>query len=159
MTVTKLAPSEIRFTQDSIQAEFGRDVGQSLEETFRELLYGVTSVEEIRKLSVVKYQKNHWVVSGNRRLYLYHKLQSVGSISEISVNVIPINMERFNAMKTTENNGMSVRVRGKSGGALFEARLNEIVRQWKAAGRPTDGQGFEIIGGSDGGSDSWCTIL
>lgn len=92
---SNMAPSEIRFTQDSISEQFRS--GQSLENTFRQLLNGQTSVASIGALQVVYYEGKYWVVSGNRRLYLYRKLQEKGRLSTVPVVVTQIDRQRVGA--------------------------------------------------------------
>jgi len=159
MVFLSLSPSQIRFTQDSIQDDFGREEGRSLEDTFRELLYGEVTVDEIRRLSVVRHEGAHWVVSGNRRLYLYRKLEALRRITMVSVEVIPINMDRFSQMLTTENNGQSVRIRSdrlRAPGDKLDDRLDKIYRRWSSEGRPSRGVPAARQANTD---DSWCTIL
>ena len=89
----RLAPSSIRFTQDSISEQFGRDSGETLEETFRQLVYGETSVEAEPDLhlGVVCLDGVYWVISGNRRLYLYRRLEQKGLMDTVPVVVQPVN--------------------------------------------------------------------
>ena len=86
--MSRLPPSEIRFMQNSILDRFGGRDGkvETIEETFKELLYGETAVEDIRHISVVERGGVTWVISGNRRLYIYQKLEKYGRISTIPVN-------------------------------------------------------------------------
>ena len=85
-----VVPSSIRFTQDSISEQFERDSGETLEETFRQLLYGETSVEAVSMIKVVWCKGTYWVTSGNKRLYLYRRLQEKGRLSTVPVAVRPL---------------------------------------------------------------------
>ena len=96
----QVPPRDIRFTQDSISEAFG-DRGdqapidpETIEDTFRKLLYGDVSVNSLRKISVVRKDNRMWVVSGNRRLYVFKKLQEHGRISTVPINVVALNKER-----------------------------------------------------------------
>jgi len=89
-----MRPSNIRFTQDSISDEFG-DSCKTLVETFRELLYGDLDIDDIEQITVVKYQRQYWVVSGNRRLYIFQKLEEEDCLDTVPVTVKPINIGQF----------------------------------------------------------------
>lgn len=58
-----------------------------------------------------------WFTADNRRLWVFQQAKTRGKIEEIYVSVtFYINFNKF----TTENNGMSVRVRGDPGGYLWK---------------------------------------
>jgi hypothetical protein len=78
MRTLELQPSEIRYTQDSISEEFGHDKSKTIDDTYRELLYGAIDVKNIRFISVVFHDDLYWVTSGNRRLYVRADNGSVG---------------------------------------------------------------------------------
>lgn len=149
----QVPPRDIRFTQDSISEAFG-DRGdqapidpETIEDTFRKLLYGDVSVNSLRKISVVRKDNRMWVVSGNRRLYVFKKLQEHGRISTVPINVVALNKERFEKMFTTKNEGQSIYIRQDrkhSRGNKLEDRLRMIYNNWVAHGRPTDGYPSEF---------------
>ena len=94
-TSEKIEPSRVRFTQNSIADHFGEGANcQLLEDTFRQLLYGEKNVESIRKIAVVIHEGHYWVVSGNRRLCIFRKLEKCGRISTVPAFVVPIDMEK-----------------------------------------------------------------
>jgi len=131
---TDMTPSDIRFTHNSISDEFGRGCCRSLAETFQDLLYGDIDIDDLEQITVVYYDYAYWVVSGNRRLYIYQKLEEVGRLTTVPVTVKPINFYKFNKMKTTNNEGMSVRIRSDSHAAYgdtLDEQLDRIVRKWK----------------------------
>jgi len=82
-----LNPFNIRFTQDTISDDFGRNTRESLEETFRDILYDDTSVEDIDPIVVAKINGKYRVLSGNRRLYIYQKLKELNVIHTVPVEV------------------------------------------------------------------------
>jgi len=92
--ITNVNPSDILFTQDSISEEFGWDGGETLEETFREILYGEVDVDDISPLTVVKISGEYWVKSGNRRLYVYQKLNQLGRLDTVAVNKTKVNVNK-----------------------------------------------------------------
>jgi len=81
--MSRLDPINIRFTQDSIGGQFTD--GRKLEDTFKELLYGRLSVDEIESIEVINQDSSWWATMGNRRLYIYQKLRRLGIISSIPV--------------------------------------------------------------------------
>jgi len=128
-TPTYISPADIRFTQDSISEEFGRDNSETLERTFEELINGETDVTDIRPMTVVLVNGLYWVTSGNRRLYVFKKLEECGRINSVQVNVKPVNMGMFHKIKTTKNEGTSVTIRQdrlRGVGDKLNDRLNRI---------------------------------
>lgn len=113
-----LKPSEIRFSQDSIGNSFGgytshpfRRIGQTLDD----ILTGRCNADSIPRISVMN-RNGLWFTADNRRLWVFQQAETRGKIEEIYVSVtFYINFNKF----TTENNGMSVRVRGDPGGYLW----------------------------------------
>lgn len=113
-----LKPSEIRFSQDSIGNSFGgytshpfRRIGQTLDD----ILSRRCNVDSIPRISVMN-RNGLWFTADNRRLWVFQQAETRGKIEEIYVSVtFYINFNKF----TTENNGMSVRVRGDPGGYLW----------------------------------------
>lgn len=113
-----LKPSEIRFSQDSIGNSFGgytshpfRRIGQTLDD----ILTGRCNADSIPRISVMN-RNGLWFTADNRRLWVFQQAEKRGKIEEIYVSVtFYINFNKF----TTENNGMSVRVRGDPGGYLW----------------------------------------
>lgn len=114
-----LKPSEIRFSQDSIGNSFGgytshpfRRIGQTLDD----ILSGRCNVDSIPRISVMN-RNGLWFTADNRRLWVFQQAEKRGKIEEIYVSVtFYINFNKF----TTENIGMSVRVRGDPGGYLWK---------------------------------------
>lgn len=114
-----LKPSEIRFSQDSVGNTFGgytshpfRCIGQTLDD----ILSGRCEVDSIPRISVMK-RDGQWFTADNRRLWVFQQAEKRGKIEEIYVSVtFYISFNKF----TTENNGMSVRVRGDPGGNLWK---------------------------------------
>ena len=105
MTLT-LKVSDIYYTQDSISEQFGdRGNGEveTLEKTFKELLYGDVHVGDLRPLSVVLKDGKKWVVSGNRRLYVYKQLNHYGRLEQVTVNSRPINPQRVGRLIGNKN--------------------------------------------------------
>lgn len=146
-----VAPSNVCFLQDSISEKFGEHAGgggfdgetHTIEGTFKDLLYGVTDISSIRPISVVRNGGKMWAVSGNRRLYVYRKLQEYRRISKITVQVKPIDAPRFNQMNTTKNGGQSIYIRQDRKRGHYdkmEQRLKNIYSEWIRHGQPTDGR-------------------
>lgn len=64
-----LPPSEIRFIQDSVRAEFSN--GNDMLEVFEDLCRGRLRPEQMGPIEVVKYQGLNFAFDGNRRLLLF----------------------------------------------------------------------------------------
>ena len=121
MTQT-LSPSEIRYSQDSISHKFHD--GNLLTSTFARLISGQLSVTSLPTLECAQKDGNWYVSSGNRRLFLYKKLQEAGVISTITVlNSYSTGGRNF----TTKCSGVYVRCRG----SMLEYQIQEIIAQWK----------------------------
>jgi len=103
-----ILPSEVRYTQDSIGGRFMD--GKYLSDTFELLLSGQLSVADIPCIEIAYRDGAWWAVTGNRRLYLYRRLQQLGLVSEIPVN-------QLDTSRRTEN--------------MFEQRLVSIYFEIK----------------------------
>ena len=103
---TRLSPSDIRFTQDSIAGRFydGRD----LSVTFQALLSGRLTVDVITPIQVAYIDGLYWARTGNRRLYLYRELESLGVIQTIPVTNEDDSLIRCN---TSNDGGRTIRCR------------------------------------------------
>ena len=104
----QLRPSNVRFTQDSIGCRFTDE--KRLTDTFRELLYGSITPDDIENIEVVQYDGVWWALTGNRRLYLYRRLQDLGVVEYISVRVRflsePWVQKQWNNRLTTDCEGL-----------------------------------------------------
>jgi hypothetical protein len=88
-TQMRLSPSSIRFSQNSISREFSHGVGASITELFRQVVAGEISVDNVEKISVFRHEDSYWVYRGNRRLFVFQKLETRGIIKSIVVNIVP----------------------------------------------------------------------
>ncbi|XP_062601388.1 uncharacterized protein LOC134263089 [Saccostrea cucullata] len=127
--IVSVRPSEICFAHDSIQSYFSD--GRSLEETFRELLWEEISVESLPMIEIMQnnsYWSPRWfVVRGNRRLFLYQKLEELGRLKYVKVIRRSYDEATFKRQVTTVNMGKSVRTRG----SYLDQRLGEIWKEYK----------------------------
>ncbi|XP_053390382.1 uncharacterized protein LOC128553276 [Mercenaria mercenaria] len=116
-----LRPSEIFFSQDSINNVFDKNCGhryQPIGETLDALCDGRCSVSSIPTISVVKHN-NKWFTADNRRLWVFRSLERLGKCDKIFVregSYIP--SSKF----TTYNGGESVIVRNGSPGGIWHRR-------------------------------------
>lgn len=102
-----LEPAEIRFTHDSISPVFS--CGRRIYDTYDELSRGFKSVHDIPRM-IVTYIGGEWYTyTGNRRLWVFQKLQNEGVIHEICVDTTDMAVPR--SKFTTQNGGTSVKVR------------------------------------------------
>ena len=126
-----ICPSELRYTQNSIKHSFSN--GVNLENSLWRLLRNVNEVqsriENVPKMRVVEYETGvYYVVSGNRRLYLFQKMESAGIIKDVEVIAVPIDTTRFARQHTTACEGKYVKVRGCRN---MDARLSHVVQKYE----------------------------
>ena len=89
----RLRPSDIRFTQDSIGSRFTD--GSYISNTFHDLLFGLKSTDDIDDIEVVQQDGVWWAITGNRRLYVYRRLQDLGVVTTIPVRVRSLSEHGF----------------------------------------------------------------
>lgn len=104
-----LQPSEIRFSQDSIGNTFGRYTShpyKPIGETLDDIISGsVTSLPDISVTMI----NGLWYTADNRRLWVLQQAEQCGEIDDIYVSLT----DEIDPNKlTTENHGISVKVRG-----------------------------------------------
>ncbi|KAL3876405.1 hypothetical protein ACJMK2_034254 [Sinanodonta woodiana] len=110
-----LSPSEIRFSQDSINNVFDNKStyrNTNIGETLDALCEGRSKLKEIPTISVV-WKNGHWFTLDNRRLWVFRHLERLRKCNKIPVkrsNYMPV--EKF----TTTNDGKTIEVRGEIGG-------------------------------------------
>ena len=121
-TVTEMRPSELRFTHDSIKGNF--QDGHSMDQTLQQIIDGTIAISRMPPLVVMYYQGAWYVVRGNRRLYLYQKLESNDKLQYVKVLQKNFDANLFNKQNTSRNMGRSVRIRGDPN---LEDRLDRII--------------------------------
>ena len=102
-----LAPTEIRFMQNSISANFR--TGQSVNRTIGDIEKGRISVEDLPMIRVVRKYGNYYAFD-NRRLYVYRVLEHRGILDTLEVEQAPSRMFKKKYFTTT-NNGASIKVK------------------------------------------------
>jgi len=103
----ELAPSDIRFMQDSIYPSFYG--GKRVNDVIEDIYSGRTSLNVLPRIEVTK-RNNKYYSLDNRRLYLYRVLEKRGFLSRVKVSLV----SKWPEWKfTTENDGASVIVRGQ----------------------------------------------
>ncbi|XP_053400810.1 uncharacterized protein LOC123558238 [Mercenaria mercenaria] len=116
-----LKPSEIFFSQDSINNVFDKNCGHKYKpigETLDALCEGRCSVGSIPTISVVKHN-NKWFTADNRRLWVFRNLERLGKCDKIYVSEgFYIPPSKF----TTYNGGESVYVRNGSPGGFWHRK-------------------------------------
>uniref|UniRef100_K1Q100 Uncharacterized protein n=1 Tax=Magallana gigas TaxID=29159 RepID=K1Q100_MAGGI len=83
---TYMHPSDIRFTHDSIESYFSD--GYSIPETFRQILWGKITPEDLPLIEIMKYEGQWFVIRGNRRLFLFQQLAK--RVKSIIVDYWPV---------------------------------------------------------------------
>ncbi|XP_070533433.1 uncharacterized protein [Ptychodera flava] len=127
MPPKRLRPSEIHFVHDTIDCHF--QDGDHLLDTFKELLHGNISPRDIKTIAVIRQNGTWYVHAGNRRLFLYKKLEELGVIDYIPVWVVNRpNADAVRERYTTQNRGVSVSVRNDYD---FEDKMHSIIDDWK----------------------------
>ncbi|CAE8640038.1 unnamed protein product [Polarella glacialis] len=104
--LTKLKPSEIRYSQDSCSQTFR--CGRSLELTAKQLKDGNISAEiNIPVIHVFKWLGS-WFTADNRRLWAFR----TAGLNQVPVKIISFN-EVWSNKLTTRNQGVSITLRGR----------------------------------------------
>lgn len=117
----RLRPSQIRFGQDSIAGRF--TCGIPIWQTFEEIINGKITPDNIPKMEVAYVDGSWWASSGNRRLYIYKKLEELNVISTIPVFYWSNYRHNF----TTDCEGRQIRCRQP----IANAKIEEIINKWK----------------------------
>ena len=129
MGVIKLAPSEIRFSQDSISNSFGdstHHAGQYTGETLDEIVRNPDTADLIPNISVFNIDGT-WITSDNRRLWVFQKAEELGIVRSIDVSV---KHSIYYAKFTTRSNGRNVLVRGNNpGGHLWQSLERQMIEE------------------------------
>lgn len=127
MNTMRLAPSEIRYSQDSIRNKFTQYPHQDIYigQTLDDLLLGDIRVRDIRTIRVME-KRERWYSADNRRLWVFKKLEKLGKCDEIKVvEIYSIPDEKF----TTENRGRSVDIRGDPGGYYWKRKIKSLIQK------------------------------
>ncbi|XP_021362057.1 uncharacterized protein LOC110455929 [Mizuhopecten yessoensis] len=114
-----LRPSQIRFSQDSINNKFDKKSAHAkrpIGETLDALLKGECDISHIPPITVVD-RDGVWFTVDNRRLWVFRKLEELGKCTKISVKKgYRIPSKKF----TTVNEGRSVTLRHDAGGSHWK---------------------------------------
>ena len=129
MDVIKLAPSEIRFSQDSISNSFRASTdhaGQYIGETLDEIVRNPDTADRIPNISVFNIDGT-WITSDNRRLWVFKKAEELGIVCFIDVSV---KHRIYYSKFTTTSDGRYVRVRGNNpGGHLWQSLQRQMIER------------------------------
>ena len=125
----RLRPSDIRFTQDSIGSRFTD--GSYISNTFHDLLFGLKSTDDIDDIEVVQQDGVWWAITGNRRLYVYRRLQDLGVVKTIPVRVRSLSepgvRNQLNNRRTTDCDGVKAVCRQSKA----DTRMDQMVKEWR----------------------------
>ena len=132
MGINMLAPSQIRYSQDSISNTFDNNTPhtrQFIGETLDVLVRDPYDVNFIPNISVFNIGVK-WFTSDNRRLWVFKKTEELGILSSIKVDATAeIDYSKF----TTTSKGRYVRVRENNPGGRVWQRARQrrmITRNW-----------------------------
>lgn len=169
-----LKPSEVRYTHDQITAHFAD--GRSMLSTFIALLYGRVEIRlggnDVPPIEVMqtddtengREQKLWYVVNGNRRLYVFKRLERCGAITTMQVIARKYDSIEMDKQFLTRNHGRSIAV---TNDASIHAKFNKEVTRWKEwkakqpKQKPAKGKqrGKPQAGGTANPNSSCCTIM
>ena len=129
-----LKPSEIRYTHDQITAHFND--GRTMLSTFVGILYGKIGIKfgdkDVSPIEVMqteeKNQKVWYVVNGNRRLYVFKKLQKCGAITNMQVVARKYDALEMDKQFLTRTQGRTISVVNDS---ALNSKFAAEVRRWK----------------------------
>ena len=129
MVVINLAPSEIRYSQDSISNSFGdstHHAGQYIGETLDEIVRDPDTANLIPNISVFKID-GKWFTLDNRRLWVFKKAEELDILSYIDVYVT---YDLYCSKFTTTSNGKYVFIRGNNpGGYLWQSLRRKMIEK------------------------------
>ncbi|XP_033726063.1 uncharacterized protein LOC117315771 [Pecten maximus] len=125
MTVLSLRPSEIRYSQGTIARCFknGRHSETPIGQTLDDLIEHKCTIHDIKKITVTS-RDGIWYSGDNRRLWVFRKYEELGIIDRISAKEGYVHSQKF----TTDNHGVSVRVRGDPGGQVWRNFKELIIK-------------------------------
>jgi len=103
----QLAPSKIRFTQDTISNKFRRNKG-SVHEAIDKIRQKKMSVNDFPTIEVIKKDNKYYSLD-NRRLYIFRVLEKEGLLRDVPITITGRSMpdKKF----TTTNDGVTVKMR------------------------------------------------
>jgi len=102
-----LRPSQVHFSHDSISCRFS--CGRRVRGTLDEIVCGQTCVRELPVMLVTQQHGKWWAFTGNRRLWVFQQLESMGRVERIWVKVTSRCLKR--RQWTTTNGGTSAILR------------------------------------------------
>lgn len=131
MSLASLRPHDVRFSQDSISSRFTNN--SYLTSTFHDLLTRKLTPFDIQPIEVVQIGGLWWALTGNRRLYLYRKLEELGVIKNIPVICKSVNdnqvQRQLNFRMTTVTNGKTIECRQPQAQAIIRSMIEEWKKQ------------------------------
>lgn len=110
--------------------------GTTMWDTLEDLLYGrITVDDDLPLIEVVREDGKWWALTGNRRLYLYRKLEELKVIHTIPVVAVSLDSDdvqrQLMRRKTTDCEGVSIRLRGNQP----DWHITQVINTWKASQR------------------------
>ncbi|XP_045213498.2 uncharacterized protein LOC123564191 [Mercenaria mercenaria] len=114
-----IEPSDIYYSQDSISKYFDRRSlhgTQTIGQTLDQVIIGYCSVSSIPTISVVRIREHgdKWFSLDNRRLWVFKQLERLGYLDTVEVRCEVFDYYRHGRKITTNNGGISIRIRGDS---------------------------------------------
>ncbi|XP_045201961.2 uncharacterized protein LOC123555382 [Mercenaria mercenaria] len=168
-----LKPSEVRYTHDQITAHFTD--GRSMLQTFIALLYGRVEIRlggnDVPPIEVMqtnemeggKEGKLWYVVNGNRRLYVFRRLERCGALTTMQVIARKYDSIEMDKQFLTRNHGRTISI---TNDATLNAKFGKEVKRWKEwkakqpKQKPTKGKaGKSRNKEAPNNKSSCCTIL
>ncbi|XP_064648908.1 uncharacterized protein LOC135501080 [Lineus longissimus] len=146
--IQRLRPGDVLYSKKRIDLSFHPDYETdrkviSFETTIQEILEQGKSPDQLPLIEVMQVQVGktveHWVLNGNKRLYLYKKLEKYGLLQEIPVQVIPFDQNIYNDRKifSTLNRGISIGIQLRASEFAFDRRLDILCQRWRSRRRET----------------------
>ena len=129
-----IKPSEIRYTHDQITTHFTD--GRTMLSTFVGILYGKIGIKfgnkDVPPIEVMQTEEKHqnvwYVVNGNRRLYVFKKLQKCGAITNMQVVARKYDSLEMDKQFLTRTQGRTISVVNDS---ALNSKMAAEVRRWK----------------------------
>ena len=145
-TMPYLKPSEIYFSQDSINNVFGNYCqrrGIHIGSTLDRLCEGRMTVSDIPPKGFMQ-KGGRWYTGDNRRLWIFLELERLGKCTNLFVISTYVPAKKF----TTHNRGKSVRVRGNPGGSWYLRSASSTHREAMSSYRTQSNIPINTVSGS-----------
>jgi len=142
-----LDPDQIRYSQDSVYHKFHD--GQSFKSLFNAIAKGNILPDQVQRIRVCQRTDGLYTAHDNRRLMVFKWLHEEGFLERIRVELVENNIPDW--QNTTENDGISIRVRGRR-----ERRPEAVERKYAESSQSSVQPAAPVLSSANVSSSSAC---